>query len=183
MADEHKTETTANAGADTGTAKVFNQDEVDKILAQRLAREREKFADYEEIKKKAETLEAEAKKRAEAEMTELEKAKAELEAKNQAIADLSKDREWRTNWEKRETEAIEAEAKSLSEGQQAIVNALPLEQRRAAIKEFTLQGTPGPHGGKGGKGVDAPRGYAEEIAAAKTHKEIEAINRKYAGSF
>lgn len=59
-----------SAGGETG--KTFTQAELDKILGERLAREREKYADYDQLKKDAEEL----KKRRETEMSEVEKAKA-----------------------------------------------------------------------------------------------------------
>lgn len=61
--------------------KSFSQADVDRIVADRLKREKEKYADYEELKGKAEKLkDIEA-----AQMTEQEKAQAkiaELEARN-----------------------------------------------------------------------------------------------------
>ena len=94
MSDETKTEITDKTGGDTAEPKL-SQADVDRIVAQRLERERSKYHDYDELRKKAETLEAEMKKRTEAEMTELERAKAALQEKEQAIADLTKDRKSR----------------------------------------------------------------------------------------
>ncbi len=61
------------------TPKVFTQEELEKIIAERLERERKKYKDYDELKKVAE----EYKKMKEAQMTEEEKLQsklAELEA-------------------------------------------------------------------------------------------------------
>jgi len=61
------------------TPKVFTQKELEKIIAERLERERKKYKDYDELKKVAE----EYKKMKEAQMTEEEKLQsklAELEA-------------------------------------------------------------------------------------------------------
>ena len=55
---------TVNQGASTaqqaeqGTEKTFTQAEVDSIVKERLGREQTKFADYEELKKKAESYDA-----------------------------------------------------------------------------------------------------------------------------
>lgn len=62
--------------------KTFTQEELDKILADRIARERkklDKYADYDDVKKKAEELERLEKERKEAEMSEVEKLQARLE--------------------------------------------------------------------------------------------------------
>lgn len=76
-----------NGGQNGGNAgggeqnKTFTQAEVDAIVASRLAREKEKYKDYDDLKKKA----AEHDKRQQAEMNDLEKANArikELEAKS-----------------------------------------------------------------------------------------------------
>jgi multidrug efflux pump subunit AcrA (membrane-fusion protein) len=69
----------ASGGGDPG--KTFTQEELDRIIAERLKREREKYADYDQLKKDAEEL----RKRREAEMSEAEKAKA---AKEEAEAKL-----------------------------------------------------------------------------------------------
>lgn len=63
-------------------AKTFTQEELDKILADRIARERkklDKYADYDDVKKKAEELERQEKERKEAEMSEVEKLQTRLE--------------------------------------------------------------------------------------------------------
>ena len=65
----------------------LTQAEVDAIVADRLARERKKYADYSDLKKAAEEL-AELKK---SQMTELEKLKAELAEKDALLQ--SKDQE------------------------------------------------------------------------------------------
>ncbi|MCG7383396.1 scaffolding protein [Paenibacillus sp. ACRRY] len=68
--------------------KAFNQDEVDRMIADRLKRERSKYADYEELKRKVTENEKaeEERKRAELSVTErLEAEKAEaLERAQQA---------------------------------------------------------------------------------------------------
>lgn len=62
--------------------KTFTQEELDKIVADRLARERkkyEKYADYDEMKAKLAEYEKEREERERAEMTELERFKTDLE--------------------------------------------------------------------------------------------------------
>lgn len=54
--------------------KTFTQAELDEIIAKRIERERNKYADYEEIRKKAEQYEKEAEERRLAEMSEKERA-------------------------------------------------------------------------------------------------------------
>lgn len=63
-------------------AKTFTQEQIDAIIAARLADERKKFADYDELKQKAQALE-------DAQKTEAQKAAdrlKELEATNQRLA-------------------------------------------------------------------------------------------------
>ena len=66
--------------------KKFDQDEVDKIVSDRLKRETKKYADYEDLQKKAEKLD----KIEEDKKTDLEKAEAALE--KEKVASEEKDR-------------------------------------------------------------------------------------------
>lgn len=78
-----ETETEAQPAAEvTGdTAKTLTQDEVDKIVEARLARERKKFSDYEDLKSKAAKLaEIEADQLSEIEKAQKRAADAEAEA-------------------------------------------------------------------------------------------------------
>lgn len=71
-------------GATTApAAKTFSQDEVNNLVAERLKREREKYADYDELKK----VKGEWEQRQKADMTELERLKAQLAEKEQAVAE------------------------------------------------------------------------------------------------
>ena len=67
-----------NAGGGGGNAgdKTFSQADLDRVVAERLAREKAKFGDYEDLKRKA----AEFDKGQQAQLSEQEKLKAELEA-------------------------------------------------------------------------------------------------------
>ena len=58
MVDEPKTVNTPQGGGSTAEPKVFTQDQLDALIADRLNRDRKKYADYDEVKKKAETLPA-----------------------------------------------------------------------------------------------------------------------------
>lgn len=81
----------ATSGAETPPAaqtppagKTFTQEDLDRIIADRLAREREKTKDYDELKKAADEL----KKLQDAQLTEQERQKKELAEAQQARADL-----------------------------------------------------------------------------------------------
>lgn len=144
MADEHKTDHTPEGGGDTGTPekeskpKMVSQEDVDRIIAARLAREREKYADYEKLKEELDKLRQQQKEREEAELSELEKLKKAQEEAQKKIEELNQHYEWRKNWEAREQEAIEKmmEEAKFSEKQIELVNALPLEKRRDMIAEL-----------------------------------------------
>ena len=71
----------------TPEPKLVPQDEVDRIVADRLARERKKYADYDDVKAKLTALEQAEEERKKAELTEAERLAAELEeARKQAQA-------------------------------------------------------------------------------------------------
>lgn len=53
MADINNNTAGAGNNGDTGTGKTFTQAEIDAIIEGRLARERQKYADYESLKEKA----------------------------------------------------------------------------------------------------------------------------------
>lgn len=81
MSENNDVKNTAEAG--NSTEKMLSQSEVDRVVQERLAREREKFADYEDLKGKAEKLDQlEA-----ANQSELEKAIARAEAAEKAAQD------------------------------------------------------------------------------------------------
>ena len=68
-----------NEPENDGEDRTFTQEELDAILGERLARERKKFSDYDDVKAEVERLRKEEQKRAEAEMSEVEKAQAKLQ--------------------------------------------------------------------------------------------------------
>lgn len=65
----------AEGGGNSSEAKTFTQDELNALIGDRLKKEREKFADYEELKKKA----SEFDKAEDAKKTELQKAQEALD--------------------------------------------------------------------------------------------------------
>jgi hypothetical protein len=137
MADEPKTVETTETQTQE---KYVPQSEVDRIISQRLAREQQKYSDYEDIKKKAETLEAEKKQREEAELTAAEKLQKEVEALNKSLKDTQLERdqfkEFKTNFEIAEQAKVDEAVKDLSESQRAVIDKLPLTDKMAAINEF-----------------------------------------------
>lgn len=73
--------------------KLVPQDEVDRIVADRLARERKKYADYDDIKAKLAAAEQAEEERKRAEMSELERLQAEKEAAEKAAAEAQEARD------------------------------------------------------------------------------------------
>ncbi|MHA7962872.1 phage scaffolding protein [Paenibacillus sp. CAU 1782] len=74
-------------GNDPNPEPTFTQAELDAKIAERLGRERKKYADYDELKTKLADLEAAETERQKATMTEQERTAAELAAAKQAAAD------------------------------------------------------------------------------------------------
>lgn len=77
---------------DAQEERTFNQTELDKIVGERLAREREKYADYEALKEKAAKLDD----LEEASKTELQKATEKAQALEAELTALKKEKEVRT---------------------------------------------------------------------------------------
>ena len=177
---------TNQPGGGTEPPKTFTQDEVDRIVQQRLSREAGKYGDYDQIKANLEKLQAAEQKRKEAEMSDLEKAQAALTAKDEEIKSLGQYKERWEAWEKTEADAIEEAAKDLPESQRNIVNALPLNQRRAAINEFKSTETPANgvrFGKKGTGGEPSTRAEVAEMAAelGYSHPKVKEAYRKLKG--
>ena len=169
MADEQKTEVTETSTQE----KTFTQAEVDRLISQRLEREKSKFTDYDEVKKKAETLEAKIKEREEAEMSELEKIKKQSDDYKKEIEQLSVHKEWRTNWEEQEKESINALMEDFEEDTKEIINALPLEKRRTAIAKFKASSSnPNPSTEKGIKKKSGDIPTLEEVQALRKEKGV-----------
>lgn len=77
----------------TPEPKLVPQDEVDRIVAERLARERKKFGDYDDIKAKLTALEEAEAEREKAKLSETERLEAEKVAALQAAEDAKAERD------------------------------------------------------------------------------------------
>ena len=116
MAEEPQTP--AEGGTETAEAekpRSFTQDEVDRVVGERLARERSKYADYDEVKKKAvefEELQAET-------ATELEKAVAKARKEERASALQEYEIERRSN---RLQVAVSNHARELADVDDVVLN-------------------------------------------------------------
>lgn len=82
------TPTVDNATQGAAAEKTFTQAEMDAIIGDRLKRERAKYADYDELKAKADAYDADA----EAKKSELQKAIEERDAANARIAQMEADK-------------------------------------------------------------------------------------------
>lgn len=165
MADEPKTVVTEPSIQEE---KTFSQAEVDRLISQRLEREKSKFSDYEDLKNQVATLTTEKKEREEAEMTELEKQKRLNEEYQAEIEKHKVNTEWRTNWEAQEEESINALMTELDDDTKDIINALPLEKRRAAVAKFNASSNnPPPSTEKGVTGKSADMPTIEDVRVAR----------------
>lgn len=72
------------------TEKTFTQSELDEIIAKRIERERNKYSDYDEVRKKAEQYEKEAEERRLAEMSEKERAEELAKKYEEEKSELAK---------------------------------------------------------------------------------------------
>lgn len=90
-----------NLGQQTEPEKTFNQSDLDRIVGERLAREREKYSDYDLLKEKAAKLDSIE----EASKTELQKATERATALETELSAMKKEKEVR---DIRETVAREA---------------------------------------------------------------------------
>ena len=137
MADELETVKTTETQTQE---KMVPQAEVDRIISQRLAREKEKFSDYEVIKEERERLLAEKKEREQAELTAAEKLQKEVDDLNSNLKAIQEERdqyrEFKTNFEIAEQTKIDEAIKDLTESQKAVIDKLPLMDKMAAIEEF-----------------------------------------------
>jgi hypothetical protein len=89
--EETREEQTTTESADGPKKLELTQEELDELIAKRVARERkklEKYKDYDDIKAKLAEYEAEAEERRKAELTEVERLKEELEAAQKVKEEL-----------------------------------------------------------------------------------------------
>lgn len=87
---------------ESSSEKLLTQAEVNETIAKRLARERSKYADYDELKTKLSEYEKAEEERKQAEMTEVERLQAQLEKKETAEQELSEQLEAIRNQAKQE---------------------------------------------------------------------------------
>lgn len=95
-----------NDGPAEGSEKTLTQDQVDKIVEERLARERKKYADYDDLKSQVEELKAaaaEKSKEADASKSETEKLTEQLQSLQSQVD------EERTAREKAELQSLRAQ--------------------------------------------------------------------------
>lgn len=157
MADEPTKDTekkeTPEGGAGTGDAK-FTQEEVNKIIAERLAREKSKFSELEQKAKELETLQAKIKEAEEAKLKEKAEWKELAEKHEAKIKELEPFKANWEAWQQAETERIEKmiEDAKLTDDDKALVTKLPLEDRRAMVERLTASNAERRHtpDGKGG---------------------------------
>jgi hypothetical protein len=111
----------------TPEPKLVPQDEVDRIVAERLARERKKFGDYDDIKAKLTALEEAETEREKAKLSETERLEAEKAAAIQAAEDAKAERDKALTAANQRL--INAEFKTL-----ARENNVPADRLSAALK-------------------------------------------------
>lgn len=136
MAEEQKTETTQTEETKPGKVVFNSQEDFDAVISRRLSKEREKYSDYDDIKSELEKVRQEKKEREEKEMTESEKLKKQLEEKDSQIADLSVYKDWRDEWERRETAKIDEAMKEFSDEDKDLINELPLDKRMVMVDKL-----------------------------------------------
>lgn len=143
MSDETKTE---NSQEETKTAEVtFTQEDVDKIVQDRLAREKSRYKDYDEIKRQLGTLLSEKKEREEAELSESQRLARDIEKLKAEKKELEAHKLWRESWEAQETEKINNAMEGFEDEDKELVNSLPLDKRISMInklKSAKTQGSP-----------------------------------------
>ena len=108
----------------TENAKTFTQEDVNRLLADQKRKTRDQFGDYDDIKKKLETLTAQEEERKQAEMTELEKAQARIQELTGQVDSLTPFKLEAEAREKAAAEKVEELAKSLTDEQKLILNEI-----------------------------------------------------------
>lgn len=182
MADELKPEETPQAagvtdaqeksGGSTDVPK--NQAEIDRIIEQRLARERAKYVDYDKIKSKAEELEQKLREKEEAEMSELEKARKRAEELEAEKASLLTYKEKLEKINQRLEEKVNEALTEIDESDRELVLQLPLESRMDLINRLKAKAA-------NASGIYPGKGAAPE--GTMTVDQIMEIRDKYgAGS-
>jgi len=156
MSEETKTETTQTEETKSGKVVFESQEDFDAVLTRRLAKEREKYKDYDSLKSDLDKLIQEKKERENEELSEVEKLKKQLEEKDNQIADLKIHKDWRDGWERREAEKIDKAMADLSDEDKELVNDLPLEKRMIMVNKLKSEDVKHPQTGKFVKGERVP---------------------------
>jgi hypothetical protein len=170
MADEPKTTETPEGGK-----VVFDsQADLDAIIERRLAREKAKYADYDQTKETLDKLLQEKKQRDEKDLSEQEKLKSELEGLKAEKEEL---KAYKVKIEEIEKKTMESVAKKieelkLSEDDINIIKSLPLDMQLSAITRIT--GEDKPKTGIWGKGKNP----TEELTA----REVYALRLEHGAS-
>lgn len=173
MADEQ-----AQSTEQQQEAKVLTQEQVDKIVSERLARERSKYADYDTVKSELEKLASEKKQREEAKKLEEGKYQELLSEKEKLIAEreeriaaLTEKATKYDSWLISEEERIAASMDDLDDADKDIINSVPLEKRMAAIQRLKAASETRltPPGGRGNTRTTGTPDFAE----------VEAIKVKF----
>jgi len=169
MSDETKTEVTEPSNQE----KMIPQSEVDRIISQRLARDKDKYSDYDDIKSQLETLQAEKKEREEAALSASEKLQKSLDEVNLTLSNVKKERDeakkFKEDFEAELQVKIDIEKEGLSDSQKSIIEGLPLLKQMDAINEFKNIKLPPGEWGKGGR----------DKTTASSAKELHEIRKQY----
>lgn len=149
------TDPTGGVNQEPKEDKLFSQSELNAIIQDRVKRESQKYADYEDVKKQLESLQAKQKEREEAELSEVEKAVAKAKSLESKLAEVNAEAEKYksqvSEWELEQSAAVEEAMKDLTDEQKEIVNELPLSRRMKAVNTFKAS-KPSP--GSWGKGLN-----------------------------
>jgi hypothetical protein len=169
MAEEPKTVAEPTEPEDGGQVVFKSQEDLDAVIQRRIAKERAKYQDYDAIRAEIVKLRDAEQKRKEAELSEVEKREQKIQELTLEVDSLKPHKEWHETWETKETEAIEEEMKELTDSQKALVTSLPLEKRRAAIREFVTTDV---------RNVNISKGL-RSFSDAPTNAEVWEIRNQY----
>lgn len=182
MSDETQTETTQTSETKEGAVVFQSQADFDAVIQRRLAKEKEKFADYDNLKGTVEKLQQEKEEREQAEMSELDKARAALEDAKGQVEQLG---EYKTKVEQFETSLREQNLKAMEgwpEEDQELVLKLPLVDQPAAIKRLSNESAAAESAGSRGRVTgsktvkeiyEMPPGPARDAAYAEYRKTVK----------
>ena len=136
MSEEQTDSTTVTEETNEQFEPIVSQEALDKIIQARIARERAKFADYDELKAKAEKL----REFEESQKTEAQKAQERLEAAEKRAAELELKA---TRAEVAAAKGVPAELLKGSTQEELEASADALIAFRGEVKQPALQPIPG----------------------------------------